>query len=117
MQKLCTNCFENHTRRACNSKKVLWVDYARDFFSINQGIFQKYFYKWSELTKHAEKAKGVHTSIEQDPAQSAETDNQTASALMLVKVRRNERQGGDHAEKRGESERPALKETVSEGVK
>ena len=54
IQKLCTNCFGNHTKRVCQSQKVLWVDYVRKFVNNNPDIPLVYFGKWIDILKSEE---------------------------------------------------------------
>ena len=54
IQKLCTNCFGNHSKRVCQSQKVLWVDYVRRFVELNPEIPPEYFGKWIDILKNEE---------------------------------------------------------------
>ena len=49
IQKLCTNCFGNHTRRACKSKKGRWIDYVLRFMENNPEIPMELYGRWKKV--------------------------------------------------------------------
>ena len=49
IQKLCTNCFGNHTRRNCRSKKKRWIDYVLAFMDSHPDIPNEYYGRWKKV--------------------------------------------------------------------
>ena len=48
INKLCTNCFGNHTRRQCRHTKKKWIEYVRDFMMEHEHLTEEYFGRWWE---------------------------------------------------------------------
>ena len=46
VQRLCTNCFRNHHKKNCQSKKVSWREYACNFAVSNPEIPDHVFGEW-----------------------------------------------------------------------
>ena len=49
ISKLCTNCFEKHTRRQCRNQKKNWLEYVRDFMDNHPHLAEDYFGKWWDI--------------------------------------------------------------------
>ena len=47
--KLCTKCFGTHSRRQCQSEKVPWIVYVRNYMSNNESIEESLYGKWWEI--------------------------------------------------------------------
>ena len=58
VQRLCTNCFGLHNRRACQSRKVQWIDYVRKFVDNNPDIPEEHYGRWIRVLSNDPKLSG-----------------------------------------------------------
>ena len=49
IDKLCTNCFEHHTRRQCRNQKKKWIEYVRDFMMDHPDLTEEYYGRWWDV--------------------------------------------------------------------
>ena len=49
INKLCSNCFGQHTRRQCRNPKKLWIEYVRDFMVEHPQLGEEYFGRWWDV--------------------------------------------------------------------
>ena len=59
IQKLCTNCFGNHPKRVCHSRKVLWPDYVKSFMIKNPEMPARLFGKWHDGSRQSNETKNI----------------------------------------------------------
>ena len=55
IQKLCTKCFGEHFARNCTNKRVLWIDYVKNFMEKNESFDRALFGNWNEIINRARK--------------------------------------------------------------
>ena len=90
IQKVCTNCFGDHMKRSCHSKKVLWIDYVKHFINSNTDIPDEYFGKWIEWIEknpdpyNSEKTKSP--TIQTDQGKQASSSATTDSIIEVPKT-------------------------------
>ena len=66
IQKLCTRCFGEHNKRVCQSQKVRWYDYVKEFIDVNPDIESKHFGKWWDLVKKQDPISGSSRQPDED---------------------------------------------------
>ena len=64
IQKLCTNCFGHHNRRGCQSRRVPWIDYVKNFVDKNPNIPRNYFGKWMDILHKVEKTQEEKSNVQ-----------------------------------------------------
>lgn len=63
IQRLCTNCFGNHHKRACQSHKTQWVDYIKKFVALNPDIPQAYYGRWCDILASDPRRPGATSTV------------------------------------------------------
>ena len=82
IQKLCTNCYGNHARRNCKSKKLRWVDYVLSFMDNHPEIPPEFYGRWKKVIdqEFGEVQPQLEPHAERDPNWVEQEDDQPNQA-------------------------------------
>jgi hypothetical protein len=88
IDKLCYNCFGKHQRKNCNSAKVPWIEYVKQFMAAYPNFPPQAFGKWALLTTNAKEVNG-RPSISKIAKSNEITKNEVVATPKLSSKQRN----------------------------
>ena len=80
IDKLCTRCFGTHRKSECKEPmKIDWIDYVKNFMTINDYIPKELYGRWNELVENSQKGKTSHRWNQKNSVTPNEQDMETGA--------------------------------------